>query len=360
MSCKNKGKTMAAVTLSQTIPQIPSRGPISRLTHKLHEKIYNNQQVAAICAIALGTFGTGLFFSSFFLSGYSFYVFISFGSLNFLLSLLLIKEIAVIKKDFLYEAYHGLKSYRNHKIDPSIKITYDPDFEKNIAAKNPKKAFYSKPYKVGKNSIFKGAIFFINGMNNHFKTARSTAEHLSNLGGQVKIHGVHNASHSLDGDVSEDLAECRKNLYQKVATPPVTILRDEIKNYLKNNQDHEALIITHSQGAVQTGLALEILAKSDPALLKKVHLLAIAPGAFLSKQISNNIASYRVYCSHRDPIPMIDSLGRRDQINAIRTLDRHPDIKQRLDPDHSIKSKTYSFVLARKINWFIQKCEGLV
>ena len=167
--------------------------------------------------------------------------------------------------------------------------------------------------------------------------------------------GIHNASHGKQ----DDLAECRLNLYEKIATRPVTLLREKIEHYLTHNPEKESLIIAHSQGAIQTGLALELISENNPQLLGRVHVLSIAPGSYLPKWISNHIASYRIYCSPRDPIPMIHSEGRKDQRHAIRILDRDPNLKT-FDHDHEFNSPTYAFVLSQKINQFIQLHGGLV
>ena len=74
-------------TLSLMPSLSPIRGPISRLTDKIHQKIYTNPAEVTTCAIAFMILGVGLILSSFYFSGYSFFVFLASGSLVFFLSL---------------------------------------------------------------------------------------------------------------------------------------------------------------------------------------------------------------------------------------------------------------------------------
>ena len=347
---------MSIVNTANSLSQIPSAGPLGKLTEQVHQMIYDQPALTTITTIACMILGVGIAFSGTFLTGMNFYVFLSFGSLLFISSALVGREIAIINKDFIYHAYQGLnKYYKTHEIDPSKTITIDENYEKNLAKADPNKALYSCSYQVGEHHITNGAIFFINGMDNSYSYAKSSARYLSRLGHGVKISGVHNATHGK----RDDIIECQKNLWERVATPPVLILKKNLEQSLGQNPAKKVLLIAHSQGAIQTGLAIELLAENHPEYLPNIHLVSIAPGAYLPKWISNHIGSYRAYLSPKDPIPMIHNTGRIDQRKALRILDRHPSIST-IDPDHEFSSDTYTMVLASKIEQFVSRQGGLI
>jgi len=148
----------------------------------------------------------------------------------------------------------------------------------------------------------KGRIGFINGILNNYPYAYQSALLISHLSGGYNVHMVHNASHGL----VNDLLECQKGL-DGIVTEPVFCLHamwDEFFNDPNTPEDAQFFQICHSQGAIHVRNALSCY---PPELRKRIKVIAIAPGAYIPKEISHNASHYISW----DPVPNIDGKGQK-------------------------------------------------
>lgn len=175
----------------------------------------------------------------------------------------------------------------------------------------------------------KGQLGFINGMATKFDSAKDHALYLSKLAGGFNIHAVYNATHS----APIDFLGCAKELYEFRAPAPVCKLHQNWDSFFSKAGDNELYLqFCHSEGAI---LIRNALLGYPDHLRKRIIVVAIAPGAYIPKEIC-----YRSihYVSTRDFVPLFDKTGRRMCQGIIKRLKPHPKAPFL---DHDFQSKTY-------------------
>jgi len=140
--------------------------------------------------------------------------------------------------------------------------------------------------------------------------------------------GVYNATHGL-----WDLAEAFLNLCG-VNTRSVALLQQQWDEYFANCPDNGIILHEcHSHGAIITRNALR---SYDPEKRKRIHVLAIAPAAYIDDDLCGSI---RHIVSKGDIVHRIDMFGWRRNSKNVIELPRHKDAKGWID--HSLDSPTF-------------------
>ncbi len=184
-------------------------------------------------------------------------------------------------------------------------------------------------------------IFFVNGINNSFQDAQSSALFLSTMTPGLNVHGTYSASQGFFKD-------CLKYFqnFRHTHSSPTKVLKDQIYQHLRDHPSQPILIVCHSNGAVITR---NTLANLDPELRKYIHVVAIAPGAFIPEHLCQSVHHYE---SENDFVPMLDPKGRKKAKNNITTLKKHPEAPLF---DHTFTSPTYKKALELKISEHLKK-----
>ncbi len=139
--------------------------------------------------------------------------------------------------------------------------------------------------------------------------------------------GIYNSTHGL-----WDFLECIVNILG-FNTKPVTLLQHEWDEYFKNCPEGGIIIhYCHSQGAILTRNALR---GYDETLRQRIHVIAVAPGAYIDENLCGSIVHL---VSKNDIVPWCDLPGRIRNKHNIVLLDRHPDASYF---DHAFQSPTY-------------------
>ena len=126
-------------------------------------------------------------------------------------------------------------------------------------------------------------------------------------------------------------------------TRPVTLLHRAWDDYFENCPDNGMIImVCHSQGAILTRNAL---ASYKPELRERIHVIAVAPAAYIDKKLCGSVVHF---VSKRDFVPWFDFLGRRQQWDNVEYLDPHPEAGKL---DHTVHSPTYKEVIRQRIDW---------
>ena len=186
-------------------------------------------------------------------------------------------------------------------------------------------------------------IFFVNGINNSFGEAQSSAQALSEMASGLNIQGNYSPTQGF----FQDCLGYFKNLKHKHRSS-AKALRDHINEHFSNHPTEPILIVCHSNGAVITRNALTLL---DENIRKQIVVVAIAPGAFISEDLCKEVYHYE---SENDFVPRLDRKGRKKAKQNIIKLKKHP--KAPLF-DHSFNSPTYKEVLEEKITEHLESIE---
>lgn len=187
----------------------------------------------------------------------------------------------------------------------------------------------SKTFDLGLPELPKGQMGFINGMATKEFTAKDHAIYLSKLAGGYNIHAVYNATHTM---VIDTIA-CAKEMYNFSAPAPVCKLHQTWDAFFKNAGSQELYLqVCHSEGAI---LVRNALLGYSGHFRKRIIVIAIAPGAYIPKEIC-----YRPvhYVSTRDFVPLFDKMGRKICQDTIVRLSPHSNASRH---DHDFQSKTY-------------------
>ncbi len=217
------------------------------------------------------------------------------------------------------------------------KIEYCDNFEKLYLYKS------SKIYQVPGIEISNLGIGFINGVWNFFSSAYDSAKYLSKLAGGYSIHAVYNATHGFE----PDLIECDLGL-RYIATKPVRLLHKMWNSYFeKSSADAKFLMICHSQGAIHVRNAL---LDYPEELRMRIHVVAIAPGAYIYAKTCSQVIHYRNASIKRDFIPRIDEEGAEREKDTIINLVSHPTAPYF---DHGFQSITYRDELIDNLESFL-------
>lgn len=173
-------------------------------------------------------------------------------------------------------------------------------------------------------------ICFINGINNTKDEALQSALYLSKLGGGVNIHVNYNSTGGI-----VDFGECTLNLLLGALTEPCILLKNTLLDWARTApKDARFYLIAHSQGCIQSRNSLETL---SPEVSQRVHVLAIAPGAFLDRKYCGSVHHY-IVPFYRDIVPCFDVANRFIHKNNMTVLPSAPNTPIF---DHTILSPTY-------------------
>lgn len=180
-------------------------------------------------------------------------------------------------------------------------------------------------------------IFYVNGINNSFDEAKTNAQFISDMTSNLNVHGTYSPTQGL----FTDCVNYFRRFHRKHSSP-AKALKHQIKEHIHNHPSQPILIVCHSNGAVITRNALELL---DDEERQKVSVVAIAPAAFIPEHLCKSVTHYE---SENDFVPKLDRKGRRKAKNKdnIITLKPHP--KAPLF-DHSLTSPTYEEPLKEEI-----------
>lgn len=184
-------------------------------------------------------------------------------------------------------------------------------------------------------------ITFCNGIMNSFNESYESAKHISQLGGGALVGGIHNSTHGL----SNDLYECFVSLFFFRGTQPSKLIQQEWDDFFaKNDSDAVLLHFCHSQGAILTRNALNDYPEE---LRKRIIVVAIAPAAYISPDLCNEVHHY---VSNRDFIPYFDFRGRVECKDTIHYLEAD---KKAGIWDHSFNSPTYQDTIQRHLDAYL-------
>jgi len=186
-------------------------------------------------------------------------------------------------------------------------------------------------------------VLFINGIDTQFEAAKDHARYISGLAGGYNIHGVYNATHGKSVDAREYLMN--RNYY---ATPPIRLLHNKWNVFFAHaGPDVPLMLICHSQGAVQTRNALMCYPKE---LRKRILVVAIAPGAFIDRDLCKDVTHYVTTLS-RDLVPWLDPVGRMRTHKDVVILES---LRKSPGSDHDFQSPTYEKAISTKIQDYIE------
>ena len=186
-------------------------------------------------------------------------------------------------------------------------------------------------------------IGFVNGMLNFSLDSRKNAEYLSELSGDYNISCVYNATHG----TGVDFIECLMG-YNYIATAPVRMLHSQWDDFFANNgNDAYFLQKVHSQGALHTRNALY---SYNHERRSRIFVVAIAPAAYIPKEICGDVVHYRAESS-RDPITIPGVTGLTSARGTIITLKSSPDAPLH---DHAFTSPTFRDRLEKHITTYIE------
>ncbi len=192
--------------------------------------------------------------------------------------------------------------------------------------------------------LSKGMIGFINGIDTPFEDFQSHAKYIARLAGGYNVHGAYNATHGKAIDAYE-YAFNRLG----VATPPVRCLHEKWDAFFaKADPGVPILQICHSQGAV---LLRNALMSYPVELRKRIIVVAIAPGAYISKRLCKDVTHY-VTKWNRDPVPWLDPRGLKKEHYNVISL-KSP--KNAPGFDHGFQSPTYRDALMREADRYLTK-----
>jgi len=189
-----------------------------------------------------------------------------------------------------------------------------------------------------------GGISFINGMNNNFGQSFGHALYLSDLSGGYNIHGTYNASHG----IFTDIAECYYGLIHGIRTDPCTNLANNWTGFFKEAPEDAILLhMCTSQGAIITRNTLTHFPKD---LRERIRVVAIAPGAYISRDLCHSVRHYVTEKWYRDPIPRLDFIGKIKYRDSIHYLPSHPNAEFF---DHSFASPTFADTIKMEVDKYL-------
>lgn len=142
-----------------------------------------------------------------------------------------------------------------------------------------------------------------------------------------------------------DIVEAGLNLLG-MNSKPVTQLHHDWDTFFSNaTEDSSYLQVAHSQGVIQVRNALK---SYEPELRKKIHVIAIAPAAYINQNLCGSVMHY---VSKRDFVPWLDLPGRFINRKNIKSLDPHPESALL---DHTVHSLTVRDEIEARILWVRQ------
>lgn len=195
-----------------------------------------------------------------------------------------------------------------------------------------------------KNDVYGSVhVMTVNGIFNSYEESEDLCGRMSELAGGCTSSFVYNASHGVF-----DLIESFLNLLG-IVTRPAQLLHKEWDHFFANcPEDGIIIMVCHSQGAILTRNALSTY---DEELRKRIHVVAVAPAAYIDEGLCGSVMHY---VSKRDFVPWIDVVGRMRNRHTTVELDPHPDAPFF---DHAVSSPTYQDDIDKRIQW-IRKHHG--
>lgn len=187
-----------------------------------------------------------------------------------------------------------------------------------------------------------GRIGFVNGINTLHKEAKSHMSYLSDYTGGKNIHGVYNQSRG----TLVDLVESAHQLAYGTPTLAVIETINMWSDFFQKNNKDPFLHICHSQGAIITRNSLEF---TRPAYRNRIIVVAIAPAAYINKNLCQKVYHY---ASKNDIVPKIDVIGRMRCQDTTKILEPHPYAQGQ---DHSFQSPTYSDIIRDHIDEYLEE-----
>lgn len=207
---------------------------------------------------------------------------------------------------------------------------------------------YSRSFEIDGEVVPGKGFGFINGVGNTFTDAQATALYMSGLAGGKNVQLTYAASNGL----LRDLRQAALNLYGHYATNATKLLLDTWNAYFDTyGPDARFLQVCHSWGAIHVRNALMLF---DPERRKQIDVLAIAPGAYIDKDLCRDVMHIINEDATRDFIPRIDQVGFKMALEQGKVLKIRAHAEAN-DFDHAVLSPTYKEPLNLRIRKYFNK-----
>lgn len=212
----------------------------------------------------------------------------------------------------------------------------------------------SGSFQIGSFDLSRGAIGFINGIDNKHSESIASAQRLSQYASGAKVYGIYNATNNWSGNRAMapiiDVLECGMG-HMGIHTPPVQLLKNQWNHFIATHGPGEKFLqISHSGGAIHVYNAL----KSSPtSVQQRIISLAIAPAVIIPKRLC--FESYN-YISRRDIVTHLDIKGKIKYGNELQVLEPHPDASFW---DHEFSSPTFVWPIENHIKDYIKTYGGM-
>jgi len=180
------------------------------------------------------------------------------------------------------------------------------------------------------------------GIRTSYESVKARAKQISEESGGYNVYFLVNQTHGFIAD----LIECILGI-NFWGTEPSRILNDFLHQRALDNPDDQPMIIAHSQGCINARVALTALPRE---VNSRISVLAIAPAAYLSKDICKDVIHYRAEL-HHDLVPRFCFIDSMTADNVV-TLKSHKDASFF---DHSYESPTYKEVINKHLINFTDK-----
>lgn len=243
--------------------------------------------------------------------------------------------VGFLKSSFI-AVFGALKENANLSIDEQGNVRFNiqthPSLDHQSNATSAQNGLYGSVHVMTVNGIF-----------NSYGDSSGLCGQMSGFVAGCTSSFVYNASHGVF-----DLIESFLNL-MGIVTRPTKLLHKEWDNFFANCPDDGIIImVCHSQGAILTRNAL---AHYDEELRRRIHVVAVAPAAYIDENLCGSVMHY---VSKRDFVPWIDVAGRMRNRHTTVELEPHPDAPFF---DHPYSSPTYQEEIKRRMFW-IRKHHG--
>ncbi|MFA6118865.1 MAG: RHS repeat-associated core domain-containing protein [Parachlamydiales bacterium] len=200
---------------------------------------------------------------------------------------------------------------------------------------------------VGSNERPGIGIGYINGINTTLNEARRDGERISSMIGNSKVNVTYNRTL---GRREIDFVRCCFELGNRnYITKAGRELMKEWFDFFSKEKQNCYLQVCFSEGALITRNALS---QMPEYLRKKIIVLAIAPGAYIDKELCRSIHHY---VSKKDHIPDLDYFGKRENSHSTTILEPHHSV---MDSDHHFDSPTYEKKIEEHLNFYLKHPEG--
>ena len=206
----------------------------------------------------------------------------------------------------------------------------------------------SASFQVGSFDLSRGAIGFINGIDNQRADSIASAQRLSDYAGGAKVYGIYNATNWDTNRIASaaiDIIECGLG-HMGMHTPPVQLLKNQWNHFIATHSREEKFLqVSSSGGALHVYNAL---LTSPESVRQRIISLALAPAAIIPEELcfrSHN------YMSRRDFVTHLDIIGKIKYGNQVQILEPHPDANFW---DHPFLSPTFKDPIEGHITDYIK------